>query len=135
MGRPSAIAPPFTFTFDQSSPSSVPSAHAWAANASMSSTRTNASTGIPVRATRLRTPTTGARNSQRVERGPERALDGFLLEDRLHHEVGLCGGTDPVRGRDPVRDLPRGRGIQPVLGDAPLQVAQDPRAARVCPGS
>jgi hypothetical protein len=72
---------------------------------------------------------------QRVEPGPERALDGFLLEDRLHHEVGLRGGTDAGSGGDPVRDLPRGRGIQPALGDAPLQVAQDPRAARVCPGS
>ena len=65
IGWPSAIAPPFTLTLSQSKFSSRPSASACAAKASLISTRSNASIGSSIRSSSRRTPSTGARNSQR----------------------------------------------------------------------
>src|SRR3954453_18231914 len=47
IGWPSAMAPPLTFTFDGSQPSSLLTAQAWAAKASFASIRSRSSTDQP----------------------------------------------------------------------------------------
>src|SRR5262249_24723975 len=56
IGCPRAIAPPLTLTLSHSNPSSRPSAKVWAANASLISIRSNASSGSSIRSSSRRTP-------------------------------------------------------------------------------
>ena len=104
-GWPMAIAPPFTFTFSGSSPSSRMTWRLCEAKASFSSTRSRSPASTPARASTLRTAGTGP---MPMTRGSTPATaPGDEAAERLDAELGgPLGAGDDQRGC-PVVDAAR----------------------------
>ena len=132
IGWPSAIAPPFTFTFVRSAPSSFCQASTTEAKASLISTRSMSSSFMPAFVERVARSPGSARSACRS--GRRRARSRWWTRARGSQPVLLHGALRcDEQGGGAVGDLARERGGEPAARLERLELRHASRGS--CPGA